>query len=78
MTTIFFKNISYKTGELEIRKFFSNFGTIKSFKLFKNERYNSKGCGIVEYETKEDMNKAIQSNGKKLGNRLVQIVFKNE
>jgi RNA recognition motif-containing protein len=79
--TIYVGNISFKTDENMLRKFFlDNCPNLKgNFKInIKSDSYNSKpkGYAYVEFENDEDIENALKANGQKLDDREVKVEMK--
>lgn len=76
--TLYIKNIDWSLEQAEIETVFSQFGKIVSI-IYKEGKLNLPNYAIIEYETKEVANHALQEiSGKKLGNLvLVASIFKS-
>ncbi len=68
-------NLSYDTSEEDLRKSFSEFGTIESVNVI-TDKYTgkSKGFAFVEMSSKEEAQAAIKSlDGKQIGQRTIKV-----
>lgn len=74
-TKLYVGNLSYSTGENELRSLFSQAGSVKSIALITDrETGRSKGFAFVEMETQAEAEKAISMfNGKQLGDRELTV-----
>jgi RNA recognition motif-containing protein len=68
---VYVGNLSYSTGEDELRTLFGEAGTVASVAVIKDrETGQSKGFAFIEMGTQAEAEKAIQMfNGKPLGGR---------
>lgn len=68
-------NLSYKTGEENLRSFFSGFGTVESVKIISDrETGNSKGFGFVEMSNDDEALSAISgANGQDFDGRKLKV-----
>ena len=68
-------NLSYQTGEENLRTYFASFGTVESVKLITDrDTGNSKGFGFVEMGSDEEARAAIEgSNGAELDGRTIKV-----
>uniref|UniRef100_A0A2I3TRQ8 Protein boule-like n=3 Tax=Pan TaxID=9596 RepID=A0A2I3TRQ8_PANTR len=57
---IFVGGIDFKTNESDLRKFFSQYGSVKEVKIVNDRAGVSKGYGFVTFETQEDAQKILQ------------------
>uniref|UniRef100_A0A8C2NNU6 Protein boule-like n=1 Tax=Capra hircus TaxID=9925 RepID=A0A8C2NNU6_CAPHI len=57
---IFVGGIDFKTNENDLRKFFSQYGSVKEVKIVNDRAGVSKGYGFVTFETQEDAQKILQ------------------
>jgi RNA recognition motif-containing protein len=72
---IYVGNLSYDTGENDLRQAFEEFGSVDSVKIIM-DRYTdrSKGFGFVEMTSDDDGKKAISElNGKELHGRALKV-----
>jgi len=68
-------NLSYETGEEDLRKAFEEFGTVDSVTVV-NDKYTgkSKGFAFVEMSSKEEAQAAMTGlNGKQIGERFIKV-----
>ena len=72
---IYVGNLSYDVGDRELEKAFSEFGAIKSVKIVSDMATGrSRGFGFVEFESREDGERAIaELNGKELSGRALVV-----
>jgi RNA recognition motif-containing protein len=68
-------NLSYKTGEDNLKDYFSGFGTVESVKIISDrDSGNSKGFGFVEMSSDAEAQAAISgSNGQELDGRKLKV-----
>ena len=71
--TVFMGNLSFKTSEDSIRKFFRDCGKIADIRIAKNPDGKMKGFCHVEFADTEAANSAVQKNGQDLDERQVKI-----
>ena len=74
-TKLYVGNLSYNTGEDQLRDLFSQAGTVASVALIKDrESGRSKGFAFVEMGTQAEAEKAIQMfNGYSLDDRALKV-----
>jgi len=68
-------NLSYETTEEDLRKAFSEFGTVESVNMI-TDKYTgkSKGFAFVEMSTKDEGQAAMSGmNGAQLGSRTIRV-----
>ncbi len=72
---IYVGNLSFDTGEGELRKAFEEFGSVDDVKIIMDRYTNrSKGFGFVEMSDDEEGEKAISGlNGKELDGRTLKV-----
>ncbi|CAI9104632.1 OLC1v1003341C2 [Oldenlandia corymbosa var. corymbosa] len=69
-TNVFVKNLSETTNEEDLKKTFSEFGTITSVAIMKDEDGKSKCFGFINFENPEDAAKSVEAlNGHKFDNK---------
>ncbi|XP_024613122.1 protein boule-like isoform X5 [Neophocaena asiaeorientalis asiaeorientalis] len=61
---IFVGGIDLKTNENDLRKFFSQYGSVKEVKIVNDRAGVPKGYGFVTFETQEDAQKILQETEK--------------
>jgi len=67
-------NMSFDTNEEELRKVFSEYGTVRSVKVMTNSEGRSRGFGFVEMATPEEAQAAIEMwNEKELDGRAIIV-----
>ena len=68
-------NLSYQTGEENLRTYFASFGTVESVKLITDrDTGNSKGFGFIEMGSDEEAQAAINgANGSELDGRTIKV-----
>ncbi|KAM6332811.1 LOW QUALITY PROTEIN: protein boule-like [Podargus strigoides] len=57
---IFVGGIDFKTNEHDLRKFFTQYGSVKEVKIVNDRAGISKGYGFITFETQEDAQKILQ------------------
>jgi len=74
-TKLYVGNLSYSTGEDDLRNLFSQAGTVVSVTLIKDrDSGRSKGFAFVEMENQSEVEKAIQMlNGHTLDDREIKV-----
>lgn len=72
---LFVGNISFKTGEQELRDHFSQAGVVTSVNLMVDKfTGKSRGFAFIEYSTPEEANRAVeQFNGKEFQGRTLTV-----
>ena len=67
-------NMSFDTNEEELRKVFSEYGTVRSVKVMTNSEGRSRGFGFVEMPDDNEGNAAIRSlNGDEFAGRKLRV-----
>ncbi|NWR70659.1 BOLL protein, partial [Centropus unirufus] len=61
---IFVGGIDFKTDESDLRKFFTQYGSVKEVKIVNDRTGVSKGYGFITFETQEDAQKILQETKK--------------
>ncbi len=72
---IYVGNLSFDTGEPELRELFEAYGTVDSAKIISDQfTGRSRGFGFIEMATREEGMKAIQElDSKELGGRALKV-----
>jgi cold-inducible RNA-binding protein len=72
---LFVGNLSYSTGEAELRQAFEPFGSLRSVTIITDRMTGQpRGFGFVEYENESDAQRAIESlDGRDLGGRSLNV-----
>jgi len=72
---MYVSNLSFHTGEDELRKLFEEFGAVSSAKVITDrETGRSRGFGFVEMSSDEETKKAIEMlNGKDMDGRAIVV-----
>jgi RNA recognition motif-containing protein len=75
MNKLFVGNLSFSTGEAELRQAFEPFGTLQSVAIISDRMTGqSRGFGFVEYENAGDAQKAIESlDGREVDGRTISV-----
>lgn len=60
--TLFVGNLNYQTTEEGLKKFFEGYGVI-SARIITNQFGKSKGYGFVDFDSLDNLNKALSKNG---------------
>ncbi|XP_077979260.1 uncharacterized protein LOC144434636 [Glandiceps talaboti] len=63
---IFVGGIAFNTTEIELKRFFTNFGMVKEAKIIADRAGVSKGYGFITFETPEEAARIQQENGDNL------------
>jgi nucleolin len=71
--TVFMGNLSFKTSEDSIRKFFRDCGKIADIRIAKTPEGKMKGFCHVEFDDNDGASSACQKNGEELDERQVRI-----
>jgi len=67
-------NMSFDTNEEELHELFSEFGTVTSVKVMRNDKGQSRGFGFIEMAENIEGNAAIKSlNGKEFAGRKLRV-----
>jgi len=74
-TKLYIGNLSFDTGEAELRDMFSAFGSVTSCNLIMDRMTDrSRGFAFVELSSAEEAEKAIaEMNGKEVGGRALTV-----
>jgi RNA recognition motif-containing protein len=77
---MYVSNLSFHTGEDELRKLFEEFGAVSSAKVITDrETGRSRGFGFVEMGADEEANAAIKSlNNKDIEGRAISVTIARE
>jgi cold-inducible RNA-binding protein len=72
---LFVGNLSYSTGEAELRQAFEPFGSLRSVTIITDRMTGQpRGFGFVEFENADDAQRAIESlDGRDLGGRALNV-----
>ena len=75
MKNIFVGNLSFNTGEDELRQIFEGYGQVDRVSIMTDrDTGRSRGFGFVEMSSNEDGEKAITAlNGSQLGGRTINV-----
>ena len=75
MKNIFVGNLSFNTGEDELRQIFEGYGQVDRVSIMTDrDTGRSRGFGFVEMNSNEDGEKAIAAlNGSQLGGRTINV-----
>lgn len=75
MKNIFVGNLSFNTGEDELRQLFESYGTVDRVSILTDrDTGRSRGFGFVEMTNNEDGDKAIAAlNGTQIGGRTINV-----
>jgi len=73
---LYVKNLDNDTDDEKLRKEFTQFGTISSAKIMKDEKGHSKGFGFVCFATPEEATRAVTAmNGQMLGAKPIYVAL---
>ena len=75
--SIFVGNMSFKSNEKSLRKFFEDCGEVTDVRIAKNPDGKLKGFCHIDFATKEGMDNAIKKNGEELDGRALRIDASN-
>ena len=70
--TLFVGNLNYQTTEDGLKNFFNGYGVI-SARIITNQFGKSKGYGFVDFNSLDNLNKALLKNGKQLDSRNIRL-----
>jgi len=72
---MYVSNLSFHTGDNDLRKLFEQFGTVSSAKVITDrESGKSRGFGFVEMESDKDAQEAIKNlNNKEIEGRAMSV-----
>ena len=70
--TLFVGNLNYQTTEEGLKNFFNGYGVV-SVRIITNQFGKSKGYGFVDFDSLENLNKALSKNGKQLDSRNIRL-----
>lgn len=72
---IYVGNLSFDTGEEELRELFTAYGAVESVKIISDQfTGRSRGFGFIEMETRDEGMKAIKElDSKELGGRPLKV-----
>lgn len=72
-STLFVGNISFKTQQGNLERFFSQCGPVKAVRIAMGDDGRAKGFAHVEFETPEAAQKALEMNGATLDDRQLRL-----
>eukprot|EP00232_Nephroselmis_pyriformis_P008293 CAMPEP_0182901446 /NCGR_PEP_ID=MMETSP0034_2-20130328/29651_1 /TAXON_ID=156128 /ORGANISM="Nephroselmis pyriformis, Strain CCMP717" /LENGTH=469 /DNA_ID=CAMNT_0025035859 /DNA_START=46 /DNA_END=1452 /DNA_ORIENTATION=- len=73
-TRVFVESLSYDTQWPELKDYFKQIGDVVYASVSERPDGSSKGCGVVQFETKEEAQRAIELlNGSELGGRPIVV-----
>ena len=75
--SIFVGNMSFKSNEKSLKKFFEDCGEVTDVRIAKNQDGKLKGFCHIDFATKEGMDNAIKKNGEELDGRKLRIDASN-
>lgn len=75
--SVFVGNLSYTTTEEDIRKFFSDCGSIKAIRLATDRDGSSKGFAHIDFDDEKDAENAVKKSGKTLDERNLRVDYAN-
>lgn len=77
---MYVSNLSFHTGEEDLRKLFDKFGQVSSVKIITDkETGRSRGFGFVEMPTDSDANEAMKAlNNKEIEGRAMSVTTARE
>lgn len=74
-SSIIVRNLPFTFGDNDLSDMFENFGSIKSFRVIKNESGQSKGFGFVDFENAGDAKAALSKSGTDINGRSITVDF---
>jgi RNA recognition motif-containing protein len=77
---LFVGNLSYSTGEAELRQAFESIGALRSVAIITDRMTGQpRGFGFVEFERSDDAQRAIESlDGQQVGGRKISVNIARE
>lgn len=74
-SSVIVRNLSYKLTEDELGRLFEDCGSVKKFRIIKNESGQSKGFGFVDFDTPAEARNAIGKTGTSVHGRSITVDF---
>jgi polyadenylate-binding protein len=73
---VYIKNLDDEVDDENLRNEFTNYGTITSAKVMRDEKNNSRGFGFVCFSSPDEATKAVtEMNGKMLGSKPLYVAL---
>lgn len=74
-SSVIVRNLPFNFGDNDLNDMFESFGSIKSFRVIKNESGQSKGFGFVDFESPADAKAALSKSGTDINGRSITVDF---
>lgn len=74
-SSVIVRNLPFNFSDNDLSDMFENFGSIKSFRVIKNESGQSKGFGFVDFESPADAKSALSKSGTEINGRSITVDF---
>lgn len=74
-SSIIVRNLPFNFSENDLNDMFEGFGSIKSFRIIKNESGQSKGFGFVDFDSAADAKSALSKSGTDINGRSITVDF---
>jgi len=71
--SIYIGNLSFKTTEMKLGRHFEKYGDIKDVRIVEDDQERSRGFGYVEFEDKDQVEKAIAADASELDGRKLRV-----
>lgn len=74
-SSIIVRNLPFNFVDDDLQQMFESYGSIKSFRVIKNENGQSKGFGFVDFENSGDASAALVKSGSEINGRRITVDF---
>lgn len=74
-SSVIVRNLPFNFSESDLNGMFESFGSIKSFRIIKNESGQSKGFGFVDFDSAADAKAALSKSGTDINGRSITVDF---
>lgn len=74
-SSVIVRNLPFNFSESDLNEMFEGFGSIKSFRIIKNESGQSKGFGFVDFDSANDAKSALSKSGTEINGRSITVDF---
>lgn len=73
--SVIVRNLPYNFQESDLGDLFEGCGSIKNFRIIKNESGQSKGFGFVDFESTSDARNALNKDGTEINGRNITVSY---